>query len=145
MTTKFLDNKICTFKILLSWRFPRKQAFLDDFPLCPQGPPPLKSENFIFIVVSPSLSFFEAKPRSCQTGGFPTFFGTGRGPFRDCSSQALLIGRERGKGQIRKIPEESPSLHPKNLLRLFFRNNLTRLNITLEVKNNLKRLFLTLF
>ena len=22
MTTKFLDNKICTFKILLSWRFP---------------------------------------------------------------------------------------------------------------------------
>ena len=55
MTTKFLDNKICTFKILLSWRFPRKQAFLDDFPLCPQGPPPLKSENFIFIVVSPSL------------------------------------------------------------------------------------------
>ena len=56
MTAKFLDNKICTFKILLLWRFPRKQAFLDDFPLCPRGPPPpLKSENFIFIVVSPSL------------------------------------------------------------------------------------------
>ena len=35
MTTKFLDNQICTFKILLSWRFPRKQAFLDDFPLYP--------------------------------------------------------------------------------------------------------------
>ena len=42
MTTKFLDNKISTFKILLSWRFQRKTAFLDDFPLCPQGPPPLK-------------------------------------------------------------------------------------------------------
>ena len=56
MTTKCLDNKICTFKILLSWRFPRKQAFLDDCPLCPQAPPPaLKSENFILIVVSPSL------------------------------------------------------------------------------------------
>ena len=35
MTTKFLDNKTCSFKILLSWRFPRKQAFLDDSPLCP--------------------------------------------------------------------------------------------------------------
>ena len=56
MTTKFLDNKICTFKMLLSWRFPQKPAFLEDFPLCPQGPPPLKSETFIFIVVSPSLS-----------------------------------------------------------------------------------------
>ena len=56
MTTKFLDDKVCTFKILLSWRFPRKQAFLDDFPLCPQSPPPLKSEHFIFIVVSPSLN-----------------------------------------------------------------------------------------
>ena len=56
MTTKFLDNKICTFKILLSWRFPRKQAFRGDFPLCPQGPPSSQSENFIYIVVSPSLN-----------------------------------------------------------------------------------------
>ena len=39
MTTKFLDNKLCTFKMLLSWRFPRKTAFLDHFPLCRQGPP----------------------------------------------------------------------------------------------------------
>ena len=60
MTTKFLDNKICSFKILLSWRFPRKNSVLDDFPLCPQGPPPSKSENFIFIVVSPSLIFGSA-------------------------------------------------------------------------------------
>ena len=59
MTTKFLDNKICTLKILLPWRFSmkKKTAFWDDFPLCTQGPPPLKSENLIFIVVSPSLSF----------------------------------------------------------------------------------------
>ena len=35
--------------------------------------------------------------------------------------------------------------YPKNHLRLFFRNNLARLKITVEVKNNLKRLFLTLF
>ena len=52
MTTKFLDNKICTFKILLSWRVPRKTAFLDNLLVCPQGTPPLKSANFIFIVVS---------------------------------------------------------------------------------------------
>ena len=54
MTTKFLDNKICTFEILLSWCFPRRIAFLDRVPLCPQCPP-LKSTNFIFIVVSQSL------------------------------------------------------------------------------------------
>ena len=34
--------------------FPRKTAFLDAFPLCPQGPS-LKITNVIFIVVSPSL------------------------------------------------------------------------------------------
>ena len=28
----------------------------------------------------------EAKPGGLQTGGFPTFFGKGRGPVRDCSS-----------------------------------------------------------
>ena len=36
---KFLDNKISTFKNILSWRFLRKTAFWDDFPLCPQAPP----------------------------------------------------------------------------------------------------------
>ena len=48
MTTKFRDNKIFTFEFLLSWRFPRKQAFLDDFPLCPQGPPPPQKRKFYF-------------------------------------------------------------------------------------------------
>ena len=48
MTTKFLGNKICTFKILLSWRFPRKNSVLDDFPLCHRGPPPVKNRNFYF-------------------------------------------------------------------------------------------------
>ena len=33
LTTMFLDYKICTFKILLSWRFP-----WNDFPLSLQGP-----------------------------------------------------------------------------------------------------------
>ena len=53
MTTKFLDNQICTFKISLSWRFPRKNSVLDDFPLPPSFP--LKKRKNIFIVVSPSL------------------------------------------------------------------------------------------
>ena len=55
MTTKFLDNNICTFKILLSWRFPRKTAFFDNSPLDPHVQP-LKSANFIFIVVSQSMN-----------------------------------------------------------------------------------------
>ena len=36
--------------------FPMKNSVLDNFPLCPPAhPPPLKSVNFIFIVVSLSL------------------------------------------------------------------------------------------
>ena len=61
MTAKFLDNQIRTFKILLSWRSPRKkeQRFrrFSSLEVYPQGPPS-KSENYTFIVVSPSLSFF---------------------------------------------------------------------------------------
>ena len=40
MTTKFLDNKIFTFKILLSWRFPRKKRFgqFSSLPPCPSLP-----------------------------------------------------------------------------------------------------------
>ena len=45
MTTKFFDNKICDFNILLSWRFPRKTAFWTIFLSAPR-PPPLKTDNF---------------------------------------------------------------------------------------------------
>ena len=55
MTTKFLDNKICTFKILLSWHFPRKTAFLDNFPLFPHAQRPSNMQILFFIVVSQSL------------------------------------------------------------------------------------------
>ena len=57
MTTKFLDNKICTFNILFLWRFPRKKkktAFWTIF-LSALSRPPLKKRNFIFTV-SPSLN-----------------------------------------------------------------------------------------
>ena len=71
MTTKFLDNKSFKFKILLSWRFPRKTAFLDDFPLYLHPQPPLESANFISIVVSQSLKriHVERMPGGVQGGG----------------------------------------------------------------------------
>ena len=58
MTTKFLDNKIRTFKFVLSWRFPpKKNSVFGQFSSLPPWPTPFKSANFIFIVVSPSLKF----------------------------------------------------------------------------------------
>ena len=63
MTTKFLDNKIFTFKILLSWRFPGKIAFWTIFLSAPLPTPPLKNANFIFIVVSLSLRNSDHCPR----------------------------------------------------------------------------------
>ena len=44
MTTNFLDNKLCTFKILLSWRFTRKKKS----SLPPRPPPPLKKRFFFY-------------------------------------------------------------------------------------------------
>ena len=55
MTTKFLDKKIGTFKFLLSWHFPRETAFLDNSPPYPRDQPP-QTANFVFVVVSQSLS-----------------------------------------------------------------------------------------
>ena len=48
MTTQFLDNeiKICTFKIKLSWRFPRKTAFWKIFLSAPKAP--LKTRKCYF-------------------------------------------------------------------------------------------------
>ena len=54
-TTTFLNNKISAFKILLSWRFSRKKQRFWTISFSAPKPPPLKSETFIFIVVSPSL------------------------------------------------------------------------------------------
>ena len=48
MTTKCRVNKICTFKTLLSWRFPRKTVFWDDFPLYAPSAPRLKKRKFCF-------------------------------------------------------------------------------------------------
>ena len=91
MTTKFLDNKICTFNILLSWRFPRKTAFLDDFPLCPQDPPPgpSKTQNYIFIVVSWSLKNFGPAKGSNISGKISEHF---REKILDGGNSALVMG-----------------------------------------------------
>ena len=50
MTTKFLDNKNRTFKILLPWRFPRKTAFWTNFLSAPKPPPPPlnKQKNYFY-------------------------------------------------------------------------------------------------
>ena len=48
MTTKMFDNQICNFKILLSWRFPRKAAFRTIFLSAPKPPTPLKNRKFYF-------------------------------------------------------------------------------------------------
>ena len=73
MTTKLLDNKICTFKIRLSWPFPfpRKNSVFEQFSSRPPHPTLLKNANFIFIVVSQSLTFV--------TENFITFFPTRTG------------------------------------------------------------------
>ena len=89
MTTIFLDNKMCTFNILLWWRFPGK---LGNSPLHPHAQPnifgqfsppppcptPLTSEFSIFIVVSPFLRLcatLHDYARLCTTlHDFPTTF-----------------------------------------------------------------------
>ena len=50
MTTIILDNDIAPSNFILSWRFPRKTAFLDDFPPCPH---PKKNKScFCCLAVS---------------------------------------------------------------------------------------------
>ena len=65
MTTQFLDNKICTFKILLSWRFPRKKkkktAFWTSFLSATAAPPPLENRKFYFYCRLAVSEFFGRK------------------------------------------------------------------------------------
>ena len=50
VTSKISDKKFCTFKIPLSWRFPRKTTCLDDFPLCPQCSPIQNSKLYFYCL-----------------------------------------------------------------------------------------------
>ena len=48
-TKEFLDNKICTFKISLSWRFPRKNSVFGRFSSLPPRPPsPQKARKHFY-------------------------------------------------------------------------------------------------
>ena len=55
MTTKFHDNKICTFKILLPWRFPRKTAFWTISSLPPRPAPPQKANIYFYCRLAVSF------------------------------------------------------------------------------------------
>ena len=104
MTTKFLDNKIFTFKILLSWRFPWKIAFWTVFLPAPLPRPPLKSANFIFIVVSLSLK----KALLCNTPFSYTPFCVSPASWHLHPKITKLLGKNR----------------PEHLLRLFVKSDL---------------------
>ena len=73
MTTKFLDNKICDFKILLSWRCPRKKQRFGRFSSLPPRPPPLENRKFYFycrLAVSDLSNLTESIEISfCQIDG----------------------------------------------------------------------------
>ena len=71
MTTEFLDNKICTFKICCRGVSHEKNSVFGRFSSLPPRPPPLKSENFIFIVVSPSLTLGAGSARPNLKMGAP--------------------------------------------------------------------------
>ena len=61
MTTKFLDNKFARSKFHCR-AFPMKNSVFGRFSSLSPSPPPFKSENFIFIAVSPSLSVIWLRP-----------------------------------------------------------------------------------
>ena len=94
MTTKFLDNKIFAFKIILSWRFPRKIAFWTIFLSAPLPTPPWKTQ-ILFLLSS----------RFLWDLGW-TFIG----------SIFLLWWRD-----ISGIPVAQGPASPKNLLRRFYK------------------------
>ena len=62
MTTKFLYNKICTFKILLSWHFAKKKRF-GRFSSLPAMPPPSKPHIY-----------FHCRLAFSEFGGFQSSF-----------------------------------------------------------------------
>ena len=54
MTTKFLDDKLCTFKSFIVMVFPTKNSVLDYV----SSAPPAQNRKFYFAVVSSSLLVF---------------------------------------------------------------------------------------
>ena len=69
-------------------------------------------------LLAPDLDREKLNRGVSKPGGFPLFYRERsrlcRGPFRDCSSYVLLVGRKRDKGRIRKMPGPSPSKSGKS-------------------------------
>ena len=113
MTTKCLDNKICTFKFLLSWRFPRKTAFWTIFLSAPKRPPPSKSKS-LFLLSSRRLFGFIPKKLLSKLlmtlflmGCFPVDFQEVKRPLRTKSGKRpIKVGKlpiEEGKRPIKAM------------------------------------------
>ena len=99
MTTKFLDNKIFKFKIILSWHFRRKTAFFGLFSSLHPRPTPSRKCKFYFccrLAVSDSRSdsrnWLGAKISAQILGAF--FSKLGWSP----SARIVIRGHEASKG-----------------------------------------------
>ena len=110
MTTKILDNKICSFKILLSWRFPRKRGYGRFSSLSPPKAPPLKKRKFYYYCRVAVSDLLQNRP----------FFSESRIANRTISEIAGLESPEspqqeakhesnRCEVELQKIDSESPS------------------------------------
>ena len=96
------------------WWYPYDfDALLWPFNSCTRVRGPPVALHLSLHVLQQGFSMGVSKP-----GGFPLTFRERsrlcRGPFRDCSSQVLVIGWERGRGGIGKIPGPSPSKSRKS-------------------------------
>ena len=89
-TTKFLDYIICTFKMLLSWRFPHKKSSVFD-----DSPPPQK---FDFPGFEGRIEFFGPHPFTWKT---PTPLGNIR---TKKFGFGFLSERERERQKYRALP-----------------------------------------
>ena len=68
------DNKITRrsnfhFQNFIVVAFPTKNSVLDDFPLCPQGPPPLKKRKFYFYCRLAVSDFFQRESQVTRNSG----------------------------------------------------------------------------
>ena len=114
MTTKFLDNNIFTFKILLSWRFPWKIAFWTIFPSAPLRTPPEK-RKILFLLSSRFLWSWEKLNRGVSKPGcFPLFLGKVQIVSRTLSG-LFLVGALNRPRKRKRTNRENPRTIPEQI------------------------------